>query len=209
MRWLLLLLVVPGPALALPLHAPLPANAAPEEEAALSVLRGEGCELRGLTAAEDRVVRSAAARVTRALADPEVVDLLRSKTDWVVEEDAGWRTKAVDVPLALRWERLIGVFVLDGGCDVAGGAEALTVMGTRAIVLRAPLLAPGQEVSLSRTLIHEALHVLGYTHPDATVDLGGVTYNNSVPVYVGCILQRWPDLVAARRDCHQPGDHLL
>lgn len=209
MRWLLLLLFLPSPALALPLHAPLPANAAPEEEAALSVLRGEGCELRGLTAAEDRVVRSAAARVTRALADPGVVDLLQSKTDWVVEEDAGWRTKALEVPLALRWERLIGVFVLDGGCDVAGSAEALTVMGTRAIVLRAPLLAPGQEVSLSRTVIHEALHVLGYTHPDATVDLGGVAYNNSVPVYVGCVVQRWPDLAAARKDCHQPGDHLL
>lgn len=49
--------------------------------------------------------------------------------------------------------------------------------------------------TLARTIIHESLHTLGYSHfnpqTHRTYPLGSVAYNNTVPVYVGCLTMNW------------------
>jgi hypothetical protein len=43
---------------------------------------------------------------------------------------------------------------------------------------------------LARTIIHEALHTMGYSHRQLSP--GSQGYNNTVPVYVACLVQHWP-----------------
>lgn len=43
--------------------------------------------------------------------------------------------------------------------------------------------------NLARTLIHEALHIMGYSH--ARRILFSARYNRSVPVYLGCVVMNW------------------
>ncbi len=43
---------------------------------------------------------------------------------------------------------------------------------------------------LARTIIHESLHTFGYSH--RRLIPGSVSYNNTVPVFVACMVMHWP-----------------
>jgi hypothetical protein len=42
---------------------------------------------------------------------------------------------------------------------------------------------------VARTLIHESLHSMGYSH--AGLAVGEVAYNNTVPLYIACLVEHW------------------
>lgn len=58
--------------------------------------------------------------------------------------------------------------------------------------------------NLAKTLVHEALHARGYSH--AGLAPFGPHYNNTVPVYVGCLVMNWSRrsgrLRWAAKNCH-------
>jgi hypothetical protein len=58
--------------------------------------------------------------------------------------------------------------------------------------------------NLAKTLIHEALHARGYSH--AGLKAFGKAYNNTVPVYIGCLVMNWSRrsgrLRWAEKNCH-------
>lgn|GEM_PF-6703820 len=60
--------------------------------------------------------------------------------------------------------------------------------------------------NLARTLIHETLHIMGYSHAGQIPF--SARYNRSVPVYLGCVVMNWRAtnrwLV---RNCHKASKH--
>ncbi len=63
---------------------------------------------------------------------------------------------------------------------------------------------PGKGVrNLARTLIHEALHIMGYSHAGEVAF--SKRYNRTVPVYMGCMVMNWGKLTRswANKNCHR------
>lgn len=54
---------------------------------------------------------------------------------------------------------------------------------------------------LVRTLVHETLHTAGFSHRGLRA--GSVQYNNTVPAYIGCMMQHWPNVRWIRANCHR------
>jgi hypothetical protein len=213
-----------GGAPGLVFHSPQSVEAlSPDEEVALEYLWRRECRVGSLSATERRAVAAAASRISLVLADPRVRDLVANKRDWIVEGSAGWERRD-GVGLAVL-ERLRGastparvaVFsyaeTKGDPCHTPladGETNAYTMMGAPAVLLFRPYLrraaqaheTAGDVKGLARTLLHESLHVLGYTHPDGPLEIGGVVYNNTVPAYFGCLADLWPDVEGAAATCH-------
>lgn len=198
----------------------------PAQRTALSYLWRRQCRVGSLSQVERESVQAARGHVLRALSDPAVQRLVGRKGDWVVETADGWRRRPGDGLEALRLlvsagsPLHVGVFSYgqtEGNpcrTPLADGAtNAYTMLGASAILLFRPYLSEasaavraGHPEGLARTLVHETLHVLGYTHPDGPLEIGGVVYNNTVPVYLACVVEAWPDLQAAARVCGRARD---
>jgi len=185
---------------------------------ALSVraLRSAGCDVHALDRERRDAIARAAQRVSGALSDEAVLQLIADKHDWVVETpDGGWTTVAAlgDGRIeALAEASRVAIMSYGRGlgapCGEPFGDDAMnafTNIGEPVVFFWEPYLdriaARGESGTrdLARTLAHELTHTLGHTHHDGEAALGSSAYANTVPVYVGCLVERWPDQAAMAR----------
>ena len=193
------------------------------ETRAITPLLDASCLVTSLTDAQRASFDAALAHISGALNDPAVRELLRGKSDWLVESDGKWvqssdagrrvlRSLTAGPPLR------VSVFAYDRDaahrCDTKladGDTRAFTSMAESAVLLYRPYLVAARSdadgvAELARTILHETMHVLGYTHPGGPLFIGRSRYNNTVPAYMGCVVGLYPDLQAAQRDCRLPDD---
>lgn len=207
-----------GPTLRFPSAGAQPSD---DEVAQLAFIHAHGCRALELTASERAAVTAAAAQVDDALADPAVVALIRAKTNWVVAAGDSWtRAAAIGAAVLTAWDAAEAVRVSviaydagsDGPCTGAFGdaaIHAINIAGSRAILFNHGYLERVTHAidpiagrhELARTLAHEVAHVLGYTHQDAPDAVGLDAYNNTVPAFLGCVAESWPDLAYLATEC--------
>lgn len=164
-------------------------------------LRRQRCEVRKLDDAEAAFFRRSTAYAAGVLSSPELGAMMEERTRWELTPDSGAQIMA-----RLRGSGAeISVFVVDRDAGHPCQAEELVDGSTHAFT---PMSAEGQPHllflyegylasamksvdvrGLARTLVHEALHSLGYSH--AGLPLGSARYSGSVPVYVGCAVEHW------------------
>ena len=179
------------------------------EARSVRALWDAGCEVHALDGDARDAIARAAQRVSGALADETVLRLIAEKQDWVVENaDGSWSTTALANAPVEELARASRVAVMSYGrgegspCGEPFGADAMnafTNIGEPVVFFWEPYLArlaARGEVGtreLARTLVHELTHTLGHTHHDGEAALGSSGYANTVPVYLGCLIERWPD----------------
>jgi hypothetical protein len=84
-----------------------------------------------------------------------------------------------------------------------GHVNGFAQRGVRILFLYKPYIREQGELgewgirNLARTVLHETMHTLGYSH--AALKVGSVAYNNSVPVYLGCLANYWPRRLSRRK----------
>ncbi|MFO0749155.1 MAG: hypothetical protein U1F43_26355 [Myxococcota bacterium] len=190
---------------------------------AVAFIGAQGAVARTLSPRAREAIEAAFADVQRAFADPRVQALLAAKRDWVVAADGAWARDAGVGPAwvaALTTVRPLASLVSYGqvgsaeaSAIVDPGMRAFVLAGSRVIALHQSFLDAALDADaavgarmLARTLTHELAHVLGYDHPDGLDAVASEAYADSVPVFVGCIAQLYPDLDAVRRACgsHAP-----
>ena len=210
--------VPPSPALAFPDGS---AGLGGDEAATLGALWAHGCRVMTPSAGVREVLAGATARVAEALADARVSALLTHKADWMTPVDGAFVANADRGAAllagfgALAGARTVSVFTFEDSAEhpcrgpVAANVNAFTPIGAPVIVFRKSYLeglaaASDREAAsrrLTRTLAHELAHVLGYVHHDEAAFIGTSSYNNTVPVYLGCVAASWPDVDFAAAHC--------
>lgn len=174
-----------------------------------------GCEVHALDRTSRDAIAKAAQRVSGALADDNVLRLINAKTNWVVENvDGSWSTGNMAPGSVEALQAVSRVAVMSYGrgegspCGAPFGDDAMnafTNIGEPVVFFWEPYLdrleARGEAGTreLARTLVHELTHTLGHTHHDGEAALGSSGYSNTVPVYLGCLVERWPDEAAMAR----------
>ena len=182
-------------------------------------LASQGCHVGPLSGARLRLFSEALELARAALADPTFSQVVGDKRDWRVGGATGW---SIDPEAGGRLLERIGssaentvVAVLGYGRDATHrcatplgdeGIHAYARLGEGVLVFREDYLdalvgAEDGPRRLAATLFHELVHALGGEHPNAIEDIGGVVYQNTVPVYLGCVVRAWPDADGARERC--------
>ena len=59
-------------------------------------------------------------------------------------------------------------------------------------------MSEGDYRELARTIIHEAMHAIGFDHPFKP---WSQPYVNAPPAYIGCLIQQWPNKRAMATGC--------
>lgn len=167
----------------------------------LDDLRRRRCAIRKLDEEQAEFFQKSTAYAESVLASPELGALMRDRTSWELTPHTG-----AQIMEKLRGRGAeINVFLVDWDDEhpcwarelVDGRTNAFTPMSREAtphlLFLYEPYLDGSMERNdvrgLARTLVHEALHALGYSHEG--LEVGSARYNASVPAYVGCVIEHW------------------
>jgi hypothetical protein len=159
-----------------------------------------GCRLRTPDAAERARLKAAAALASNALDSPGFARRVLAARDWVRRDAGTWvRDAAAGSDALIRLvtsRRRVHLLVLDDGrghaCTALGEVEGVRayaphdadiVVFQRTYVRDAPTTR-----ELAATLLHETLHVLGFTHPAGALDHSDPAYQRSVPVRLAGLL---------------------
>ncbi|MGM0576445.1 MAG: hypothetical protein ACQEXJ_12010 [Myxococcota bacterium] len=225
--WTLLLAALPAAAADLgpvAYHSPeATADLTPTEREELAWLWQADCRVLSLSSAQRQVLDGAVEHVRSVLADRRLQAMIRAKEDWRLADGDAWTVDAaagqrvLELLDAATSDRRVGIFTYERTpehpCDlpVANGDIHAYTVDTQPVILfhRAYLqrqvhaedLDAGRR-RLARTLLHETLHVLGFRHPGTVDARAGATYASTVPVWLGCAVEHWPDAEYVRSACH-------
>lgn len=194
-------LTAPGAALGTPrvagIHLQFPATAAlasPPWVGEAAWVARRGCRLVAADPTERTRLEAAAALASLALDSPEFARHVLTPRDWVRRSADAWvRDPAAGSEALIRLvtgRRQVAVLVLDDGhgdtCHALSeidGVRAYAPEDSDAVVFqRTYLRGPASARELAATLVHETLHVLGFSHPTGALDHGDPAYRRSVPV---------------------------
>lgn len=177
----------------------------------------KGCSVKKMSSAKRAFFARAAAHIDAALKSQSFAEILKAKTSFVKSDDTG----AAVLAKLVQTGNKINVFTYERdaehpchGEDKANGhthAFAPVVGGgdTALLFIYDPYLekekAQNEVRELARTVIHESLHTLGYSH--AGITPWSAQYLNTVPAYVGCVVQHWSTNPASiawiKANCHK------
>lgn len=175
------------------------------------------CRVMKMNASKRAFFARAVAHINAVLTSPSFAEILRAKARFVKSNDTG----AVVLEKLLKTGNRINVFTYErdaghpcNGEDKVNGhtnAFAPVVGGTDTALLFIfdPYLEKQKSErdvrELARTVIHESLHTMGYSH--AGVAPWSAQYLNTVPAYVGCVVQHWSASPASiawiKANCHK------
>lgn len=166
------------------------------EKTLLARYLNKKCLVQKMASPKRAFFADAVRHINSVLGDPKFVSMVKAKRDWFDSRDSG----AKILSAAMRGET-VNVFIYEredgypcSGTDVADGhTNAFTPrVGADMLFVYDPYLEKQMRErdhrELARTVIHEGMHALGYSH---NAKVGTKQYNNSVPVYVGCLVERW------------------
>lgn len=185
--------------LCLEFPAPAAIAAAPLASEAAWVAR-RGCRLAAADPAERTRLEAAAALASLALDSPAFARRVLEPRDWVRRGADSWvRDPSAGSDALIRLvtsRRRVAVLVLDDGSgdtcralSEVNGLRAYAPEGSDAVVFqRTYLRSSASARELAATLVHETLHVLGFSHPAGALDHGDPAYQRSVPVRLASLL---------------------
>ncbi|MEZ4265798.1 MAG: hypothetical protein R3F39_05425 [Myxococcota bacterium] len=159
-----------------------------------------GCRLAPADPTERARLEDAAALASRALDSPEFARHVLEPRDWVRRSADAWvRDPAAGSEALVQLvtsRRQVAVLVLDDGhgdtcraLSALDGLRAYAPEGADVVVFqRTYLRSEASARELAATLVHETLHVLGFSHPVGALDHGDPAYRRSVPVRLAALL---------------------
>ena len=170
-------------------------------EKPLSQLLDKKCALRKMGAEKSAFFVRVAAEADRIIKSPAFASRVKAKRDWQLTSDSG-----AQIMERLRWTGVqVNVFMYardaDHPCEVKdlidGHTNAFTPMtgdgDVHLLFLYEPYFAAAMKLNdvpeVARTIVHESLHSMGYSH--AGTEVGSERYNNTVPLYIGCMIEHW------------------
>jgi hypothetical protein len=185
-------------------------------ERPLTWLLDQKCAVRQMGVTKSAFFVRVAARVDRALRHPAFAAILKARAAFPLTPDSGAqimdRLRWTGVPIDVFMYERDGTHPCHDSELVDGHTNAFTPMPSASeahlLFLYEPYVVAamkeGALAELGRTIVHEALHSLGYSH--ARLEVGSEAYNSSVPLYVGCMIEHWGGKESQdwiERNCHQ------
>lgn len=175
------------------------------------------CAVLKINASDRAFFAQAAAHADAAIRSASFADIIRSKKDYRQTS----RTGAQILAHIVRTGRKINVFSYRRDAthpcnkfDLADGhTNAFTPVpktgDVAMLFLFDPYLTTQQKQrdyrEMARTIVHEALHSMGYDHAGIKAWTG--PYMSTVPAYVGCVVQHWSPSPASiawiKGNCHK------
>lgn len=167
----------------------------------LAGLLDKKCAVRKMGAEKSAFFVRVAAHADSAIKSPAFSEMVKARTTWQLTTDSG-----AQIMERLRWTGVqinVVMYARDGDhpCRdkevIDGHTNAFTPMPDSSDVHLLFLYEPyflaamkGNDVrEMARTIVHESLHSMGYSH--AGVEVGSERYNNTVPLYLGCMIEHW------------------
>ncbi len=154
------------------------------------------CRVVGLYGRSAQKFRSAAARINRVISSRGFSNAMhmhhRYYRRW--ERYNGSTKKILYHIQRRRWKVVVNSFARTRKypcrADVANGhTNAFANLGVGFLLISKNYLNRANVRDLARTVIHEAMHTLGYSHRG--LPAWRKRYNNTVPPFVGCLVKYW------------------
>ncbi|MCB9643908.1 MAG: hypothetical protein H6728_12605 [Myxococcales bacterium] len=157
------------------------------------------CHVVGFYGLHAEVFRKAVKHLHRVLRDPFFRLLVLQKRDWQMMK--GRSRTLVRKLLYKRTKIIANTFHRKANfpCQTNGLDEhtnAFAPLNVRILFISKSYLTEQHRRGrlgvriLAKTILHETLHTLGYSH--RRLIAGSVSYNNTVPVFIGCMAMNWP-----------------
>lgn len=157
------------------------------------------CRVVGIYGRDAAFFRQAALHTHRVFRDPFFRLLLLQKRDWQLMK--GKTRGLVRILTQKRAKIIANTFRRDAEfpCQTDGlddHTNAFAPLDAHILFLSKSYLRSLQANGLigvrqlARTIVHESLHTFGYSH--RRLIPGSVAYNNTVPVFVACMVMHWP-----------------